>query len=197
MSGHLISFEGIDGVGKTVLSRALVAWLNSQGVAALCYEDIEDKKQGFNLIKKFVKTETSIDASALFYLASAVYKSSQIEELLKKQWVICDRYIDSTIAYHQARGSVVPKLISLSQLPILQPEISFLLVVPEEVRLERVKRRPGFTTDDIKSKTDYPIIQATEEIFKQVSSETIDNSEGLDSALEKVISALKRRDLLA
>lgn len=105
MKNKLVVFEGIDGVGKTTLSILLRDKLIDQGIKTIRYEDIERENCGFNLIKPFIKTQVPIDSSLLFYIASAIYKSQQIEKLLKHYWVICDRYIYSTFAYHKIRNA--------------------------------------------------------------------------------------------
>lgn len=105
MKGKLVVFEGIDGVGKSALCRALCDQLRTQkGIPAVVFEDVEDRRSGFNLIKPFIKEQVPATGSFLFYLASAIYKSVLIEKLLRTSWVICDRYIYSTLAYHHTRG---------------------------------------------------------------------------------------------
>ncbi|MDO8499777.1 MAG: hypothetical protein Q7S66_03905 [bacterium] len=55
MKNKLVVFEGIDGVGKTTLCSALKHELAKRGIMAILYEEIENKKSGFNKIKSFIK----------------------------------------------------------------------------------------------------------------------------------------------
>lgn len=149
MKGKLIVLEGIDGVGKTTLARLLQQSLLRKGISVLRYEEVEKKRVGFNRLKPFVKTSVPIDASLYFYLASAIDKSRRIEALLRKHWVICDRYVYSTIASHAARGADVSLLPPLQRLPLLKPDFFFLITVADGIRLKRVQARSRSTPTDL------------------------------------------------
>lgn len=152
MKNKLLVFEGIDGVGKSSLSHQIKEYLNTQGIAALCFED-EEKVDGFNQIKPFIKSKVAIEASLFFYLASAIYKSKLIDLLLQDSWVVCDRYVYSTIAYHLAKG-VAPALIpDLSTVPIRKPDLFILLKAEEDVRISRLKLRTYSTPEDFLPKS--------------------------------------------
>ncbi len=142
MTNRLVVFEGLDGTGKTTLSKELNKELLKHGVPSVCFEDLEDKNGGFNAIKPFVKNTAPIDSSMFFYIASAIYKSESIKSLLREQWVVCDRYVFSTFAYHQALGADLSLLPKLSRLPIVQPDFYFLLRTEEPVRIQRLRSRP-------------------------------------------------------
>jgi dTMP kinase len=129
MKNKLIVFEGIDGVGKSTIIRELKRRLTLRGIKAICYEEVEDKKRGFNKIKSFIRRKVPIESSLLFYLASSVYKSALISRLLKNSWVLCDRYVYSTLAYHRVNG-VSRRLISRwADVPLKKPDFLFLLTV--------------------------------------------------------------------
>ncbi|MFH1543175.1 MAG: dTMP kinase [Patescibacteria group bacterium] len=140
MKNKLIVLEGIDGVGKTRLAKALVQELRKKKHPAVRYESLENKIKGFNRLKSFIKSDVSPDSSLLFYLASAIHKSENIKKLLKRRWVICDRYLYSTLASHKVRGANI-SLINWRKLPIIKPDYLFLIVVKDEIRLARVKKR--------------------------------------------------------
>ena len=147
------------------------------GVTALRYEDIEDKHEGFNLLKDYVRSTASVEASFYFYLASALHKSARIQALLKEQWVICDRYVYSTIAYHVAKGFPRSAVPDLAQLPLKMPDYFFLVTVSERERLQRVSKKIGATTDDAIPKSLGNEVQTREDVFKSFNPLVIDNSE--------------------
>lgn len=176
MKNKLIVFEGIDGVGKTTLSKLLQNKLKKQGFKAVRYEDAEERNSGFNQIKPFIKTQTPIDSSLLFYISSAIYKSRQIEKLLKHNWVICDRYIYSTLAYHKIR-KVDPALIpDIKNMPIRLPDFLFLIKVNDDIRLKRIKARSNNNDYDFKMKTKKNLIGKMEKELETFKPIIIDNS---------------------
>jgi len=175
MKNKLIVFEGIDGVGKTTLAKLLRDNLIKLGFEAVLYEDLEEKNKGFNLIKPFIKEQVSINSSLFFYIASVIHKSQNINELLKKNFVICDRYIYSTIAYHVVRGAD-KSLINMKKLPIIWPDFLFLIKTQEKIRLERVKKRKKNNICDLKVKTNKNLIGKMEKELENFSPITINNS---------------------
>lgn len=176
MKNKLIVFEGIDGVGKTTFSKLLKDKLISQGTKTIRFEDIEEKNSGFNLIKPFIKTQTPINSSLLFYLASAIYKSWQIEKLLKHNWVICDRYIYSTLAFHKIKKADLSSVLDIKKIPIRLPDFLFLIKVADNVRLKRIKNRLANNAYDFKAKTNRNFLGKMEKELEEFKPIIIDNS---------------------
>jgi len=176
MRNKLIVFEGIDGTGKTTLSINLAHHLSSLGIRAMRYEDVEDPKGGFNLIKPFIQEKVSIDASFFFYLASAIHKSGIIRNLLNEQWVICDRYIYSTLAYHKAKGADLTLLPSIDTFPIIFPDFYFLLRTREPVRMRRIKQRSANNAGDLEPKKRGGFLDRMEKHLAEYHPTIIDNS---------------------
>jgi len=192
MKNKLIVFEGIDGVGKTTLSKLLQKKLVKAGYNIVRYENIEDKNGGFNKIKPFIKTKVPINSSLFFYIASALYKSQQIEKLLKHNWVICDRYIYSTYAYHTIRNANMSLIPDIKKIPIRLPDFVFLIKVDDDIRLQRAKTRSDNNIHDGKAKTKNNIVGRMEkelELFKPI---IIDNSgPNVFNALKKIYTVIK------
>lgn len=191
MKNKLIVFEGIDGVGKTTLSRLLQKKLIAHGCKAIRYEDFEDKNSGFNAIKPFIKKFVPVNASLLFYVASAIYKSQQIEELLKHKWVICDRYIYSTLAYHKIRAAQMSLSPKINTLPVRLPDFLFLIKVGEKVRLQRAKKRITSNPSDFKRKTNNNLIGKMEQGIEKFKPIIIDNTFSTpDDIVEKIYQTI-------
>lgn len=193
MKNKLIVFEGIDGVGKTTLSRLLRRLLTRKGIKAVRYEDIENKRSGFNALKPFVKKEVAIDASLLFYFASAIDKSQRIEKLLRRRWVICDRYIYSTLAFHAARGAKKSLLDIWLRLPIRLPDILFLITVKEQVRLVRMRRKIDVNANDLVVKARGNIVWHMEKKLKKFKPIIVDNT---SNAIGKTLESVFDRSLV-
>lgn len=176
MKNKLIVFEGINGVGKTTLSKLLRDKLVNQGVKTIRYEDIEEKNSGFNLIKSFIKIQVPVNSSLLFYLASAIYKSRQIERLLKHNWVICDRYVYSTWAYHKARKATLCLILDIRRISIRLPDFLFLIKVADNIRLDRIKNRLANNAYDFKVKTHRNFVGKMEKEIEKFKPTIINNS---------------------
>lgn len=192
MKNMLIVFEGIDGVGKTSISKGLCEALINVGVPCLRYEDYEKKEEGFNVIKPFINEKTPIDASLFFFIASAIYKSQEIEKLLQNQWVICDRYVYSTLAYNQARGADTSLVASLEKLPIIKPDYYFLICTDESVRIKRLAEKQDVELIDFEPKSPGSFFDQVEQNFLKYKPIVLDNSEsGIDIIIKRVFSIVR------
>lgn len=192
-SNRLVVLEGIDGVGKTRLSRALVRALNARpGIRAIRYEDTEKRAAGFNVLKPFIRTSVPIAASLLFYLSSAIDKSRRIAELLKTQWVVCDRYVYSTFAFHAVHGVKVRSLIRLRALPIRWPDHYFLVTVSEDVRLQRLRQRPGNTPADRVRKRPDNRVGKFERVLRAWRPTVVDNSGDVTTTVASLLRSIRQ-----
>lgn len=186
MNGKLIVLEGIDGVGKTTISKILQKELLKNNIPTIRYEAYENKKKGFNKIKPFVKKDVPINSSLFFYLSSGIYKSEIIQKLLIKKWVICDRYVYSTLAYHKVRGADL-SMVNLNNLPIIIPDFNFLIKLEEKTRITRVKNRKSSEVQDFKPKTPHNLIGKMEFELEKFKPIIIDNSLNINDTLKKII----------
>lgn len=188
----MIVFEGIDGVGKSSLVRALLHHLQKQGIPAMCYEDTEDPRFGFNLLKPFIKKEADINTSLFFYVSSSLYKARCLKEFLHNKWVICDRYIYSTLAAHTIRGAQANLYPKLKDLPIRIPDFLFLITAKENIRMKRARMRKNAKPDDLKPKKRGSLVWKMEHELKKFQPIIIDNSSSLEITLKKIIRCLEK-----
>lgn len=146
--GLIISFEGIDGCGKTTQARLFYKHLQRKGMDTLLLNEpggtyAGDKIRGILLDKKNNICPLS---ELLLYLAS---RTQLVEEIIKpavanQTTVILDRYIDSTTAYQGYGRGISIKLIQyLHQVFIgtLVPDLTFLIDAPAEKLLEVLNRK--------------------------------------------------------
>jgi dTMP kinase len=151
-----ITFEGIEGCGKTTQIRRLEKRLNTLGIPLLCTMEPGGTKIGSTirhiLLDPHNKTLSPI-TELILYTAD---RAQHIEEVIKPalhqgKWVLCDRFIDATTAYQgAARGMDMRLIQTLNDTATqgIRPNITFLLHCPVEMGLERARQRNRETAQD-------------------------------------------------
>lgn len=129
-----IVVEGLDGSGKTFLSKELAKCLNAEYMTtpSPCIREIRD-----SIISDF---GTCPEAIELFYLSTVFAASNQIKTKIQNgQSVILDRYFLTTESYAQMRGSSID--ISCYQKDLLIPDYTIFLDTPCHIRQQRLNAR--------------------------------------------------------
>lgn len=150
--GLFITFEGGDCAGKTTQLRMLEAWLKARGRSVICTREpggtaLAEKIRGLLLSKESDETMTSQAELLLFSAARAQHvKHVVMPQLQSGGVVLCDRFIDSTVAYQgSARGldmDFIRRLNSFCTAGCL-PDLTFLLDLPLEESRRRLAARMG------------------------------------------------------
>lgn len=148
--GFLLSFEGIEGCGKTTQLNHLARRLRALG-----YHVVETREPGGVPISEQIRTillapsNRGMDtrSEVLLYLASrAQHVAEKVRPALEKGAVVlCDRFVDATMAYQGYGRGLGPRTISsLNRFASggLRPDLSIILDVPVSLGLAR-KRRVG------------------------------------------------------
>ena len=145
----LITFEGIEGCGKSTQARMLHDWIRENGQNALLSREPGSSFLGEKL-RAILLSQESGDISPLselfLYLADRAEHVQQVVEpaLQENQIVIIDRYVDSTLVYQgYGRGFELPFLQQLNARASCHvwPTLTFLLDLPPEQGLKRAKSR--------------------------------------------------------
>lgn len=147
--GHLITFEGAEGSGKTTQIRHAVNFLRRKGYSVVFFREPGGTRTSeairrvlLNRHLRGILPETEL----LLYLAArAQLVREKIEPAIKKKMiVVLDRYEDSTLAY-QGYGHGIPigmiREISLFARGLREPDLTFLLDVDTRKGLRRGGRR--------------------------------------------------------
>lgn len=155
--GRFISLEGGEGCGKSTQARVLVDWLQQCGVDALATRE-PGGTAGAEAIRSLlldpVIARWSVPAEAMLFAAA---RSDHVAALIAPaleagRWVVCDRFIDSSLAYQGCAGglgvSTVRELHRLGSGGLL-PDITLLLRLPEHEAATRLHRRDGEHRDAI------------------------------------------------
>jgi len=139
----IIVFEGIDGAGKTTISKILYKFLREKN-----YNTVLTQEPFTNEITELIKKSGWRDPVLLTLLFSAD-RAYHIKWLMdqKPEIVIMDRYYYSTIAYQSVLG-VEEDWIQNVNSKFPKPDITFLLDMNEEEALKRLKKDDQFNFEE-------------------------------------------------
>jgi len=148
MAGTFITFEGIDGSGKSKQMRLLANFLRSQGSEVVVTREPGGTPVGIRLRVALLDAQEQVDPLTEL-LVFAADRAQHVRRLLRpelqsEQIVISDRYADATIAYQGAGRGFPPELISqIVQLATegLKPDLTLLFDLSVAEAAARTRRR--------------------------------------------------------
>lgn len=148
MPGTFITFEGIDGSGKSTQLRLLGNFLRANGCDALLTREPGGTTLGLRLRAALLDAMEEVDPLTEL-LVFAADRAQHVRRLLRPaletgRVVISDRYADATVAYQGAGRGFTPELISqIVQLATegLKPDLTLLFDVSVEESTSRTTRR--------------------------------------------------------
>ncbi len=199
--GLFITFEGIDGCGKSTQARRLERRLEEEGIASLLLREPGGTPISEDIRKVLLNPDNSSMAPENEALLLAASRSQLLKEVIiprleKGTIVLCDRYIDSTLAY-QGFGRDLPqkwlRQINRLAFELAIPDKTFLFDLPVDVALSRLgnrqrdrieatgvdfleKVRNGFLTLAEQESDRYIILDGQnqiEELEKEISSQVL------------------------
>lgn len=153
---YFISFEGIDGSGKSTQAKLLIERLNSNSIETCFVREPGGTKiseEIRNILLDDRAEEISSRTEALLMCASRAQLTKNIitPELKAGKWVIADRYSDSTLAYQGGgRGIDLDWLVRLNNFATfgIEPDVTFYIDIDPNIGLQR---RKNISADRIES----------------------------------------------
>ena len=149
--GRFITLEGPEGSGKTTAARHLAEWLQARGTPTVLTAEpggtpLGEEVKRIVLHMRGMSDDLDPRADALLYAAGRAQHVARVirPALDRGEWVVCSRYIDSSLAYQGAGyGNDPDEMRQLQSFATdgLRPDLTILLDVPVEVGLERTRRR--------------------------------------------------------
>jgi dTMP kinase len=147
--GRLITLEGIDGTGKTTQIASLAAALGDKGIPVL-----ELREPGGTAIGEAIRqilldnrhTGMSEETELLLFAAARAQLVREVilPALAQGTWVICDRFLDSSLAYQgYGRGMDLDMIDRINGFAVdgCRPDITILLDLPVETAVNRLTGR--------------------------------------------------------
>ena len=145
MRGVLITFEGVEGSGKTTQMARLARWLARQGYRVERTEEPDGTDLGLAIRRLFEKRPRPLAEMFLFMAARHQHVVEKVRPWLTSgRVVICDRYTDATVAYQGHGRGLDPDVIREMNLRAtggILPALTLLFDLRPEEGLRRIRGR--------------------------------------------------------
>ena len=187
MEAKFITLEGIEGSGKTSSIKSITALLDRKRISYVVTREPGGRSIGSELRSILLdpKTEISSEVELLLMLAD---RKDHVEKVILPNlktgnWVISDRFMDSSIAYQGGGRKLDKKMIdSFSKnLSLPNPDLTLLFDVPVEISLSRVKARGELDRFE-QEKLDFH--NRIREAYLELAEQNVNRIQIIDSSLE-------------
>jgi dTMP kinase len=203
--GRFITFEGGEGAGKSTQAQMLGTWLKARGLDVLLTRE-PGGSPGAETIRQILVTGDAgrwdpMTETLLHFAARHDHVLNTIEPALSAgRWVVCDRFVDSTIAY-QGYGLGVDRAfiaaLEISILRGLRPDLTLMLELPVVLGLARAAERRG--NEDRYETMDIEFHERLRHGFHAIAAGEparcvlIDAAEDVNAVHRRVIAAVETR----
>lgn len=199
VKGKFITLEGPDGSGKTTVSTEIVKILENQGYKVLLTREpggVDIAEQIRNVILN--KDNTAMDAKTEALLYAAARRQHLVEKVLpalqEGYIVICDRFVDSSLAYQGVgRHLGIDKVYQMNLFAIedIMPDKTIFFDIDYKLGLERIKRnkRESDRLDNASQDFHKTVYEGYLEIADKYSDRIVkvDASLDIDSVIDLVL----------
>lgn len=192
-----VSFEGLDGCGKTTQARLLAETLAAEGVDVISTREPGGTPLGEEIRSLVLHGDHVAPwAEAALYTAARAQHVAEVirPALARGDTVVCDRYLDSSVAYQGAgRGLGVDAVLELNLAAVegLLPHRTFLVEIDLETAVERVGDRRDRIEQDLGT-----LWSRVEEAYRELAGRFPDRYVVVDGRLPVDVLAREIRDRL-
>jgi dTMP kinase len=203
--GQFITFEGGEGAGKTTQIGRLADYLRQSGMTVLTTRE-PGGSPGAEAIRRLLLQENhdgfdALSEVLLHYAARRDHlRKCVLPSLDRGEWVLCDRFADSTMAY-QGAGMGVPRdsiaAIHAESVGGFEPRLTFILDLPVEIGMERARARAE--NPDRYERMDLDFHRRVREGFLGIATAApkrcvvVDATRGVDEIAADVSAAVRSR----
>ena len=144
-----ITFEGIEGCGKTTQIKRIEKKLKSHGIPLITTLEPGGTIIGMDIRQILLNSRNKNLSPLTELILYAADRAQHVEEIIEPaldqgKWVLCDRFFDATMAYQGSARGLDRELIKFLNDKVthgIRPDITFLLDCPVEVGLDRALKR--------------------------------------------------------
>jgi dTMP kinase len=207
MRGKFITFEGGEGTGKSTQAKLLADRLSVLGIGVKLTRE-PGGSPGAEIIRHVLLSGAAKPLGAeaeamLFAAAREDHLTQTIRPALERgDWVVCDRFADSTRVYQGVLGHVDSRLIKrLEKITVGEtgPDLTIVLDVPAEIGLARAEARRGQAHSDRFESEDLEFHNRLRDAYRQLAIDEpdrcvlIDAAEPQDRVTERVWAVVNRK----
>lgn len=192
MRGKFFTFEGIDGSGKTTISKMVYEELRKKWDVVLTKEPT-DSWLGKSVEKAIEEKKDAITISLLFMADRNEHLKDIHKWIEEGKVVLCDRYMDSTFAYQSAHLDDVMDnplrwLKGVHAPFFIKPDKTFLFVIEPSKAISRIKRKKTFFENEsfLEKVQEYYLVLSKEKRFVK-----LDATKSKEELKEKCIKRIK------
>lgn len=184
----LITFEGIEGVGKSTQINIVLDWLNTKGFSTKLLREPGSTDFGEKIRELLLSKESNISAHAELMLMFAARSEMIVEHLIdsKEDFILCDRYYHASIAYQGYGRNISLDLINIliNGINCPTPDLTIIYDLDVKAGFER-------KTNDVIDRIESSGINFFEDVRKGYQQLAKDRSE------VKILDASKRIELIS
>ena len=198
METKFITLEGIEGSGKTSSIKSITNLLDDKGISYVVTREPGGSTIGSELRSILLDPQTNISSEVELMLMLADRKDHVEQVILPNlkegNWVISDRFMDSSFAYQGGGRKLDKKMIdSFSKnlsLPI--PDLTLLFDVPVEISLSRVKARGEL---DRFEQEEIDFHNRIREVYLELAEQNVNRIQIIDSsqAIEDMLKSVEEK----
>src|SRR5438067_1126990 len=178
-----VAFEGVDGSGKSTQANLLAGWLRGEGRTVLATREPGGTPLGEGVRRLLLEGDdmSAWAEAALFAAARAELVEREIRPALARgEDVVCDRYLDSSVAYQgiaRGLGEEPVRDLSLTVTGRLLPDRTFLVLLDPGEADRRRRREP-----DRIEREEAGFMRRVDEAYRSLALEFPERIVGVDGA---------------
>jgi len=191
--GKFITLEGGEGVGKSTNLCFIKQLLEDKGLTVVTTREPGGTPFAENIRQLLLQNQQEVVSETTELLLMFAARAQHIEQVIKPallqgNWVLCDRFTDSTFAYQGGGRSMDTRIIEWLEENVqagIKPELTLLLDAPIAVGMDRANKRGELDRFELEKKVFFEKVRATF-LLRAENNPQVIKTINADQSLEKV-----------